>query len=101
MLSLEVVELGAEDVEEEDTMDANALVAADAFDETGGANDVDDVVAENEKGEAAGAEGAGWGGDAAKEKGVDVVAPEPNPVKPANLPGAGAACTHDQDQTAG
>ena len=53
MLSLEVVEVGAEDVEEEDTMEANALVAADAFEETGGANDVDEADPENEKGDAA------------------------------------------------
>ena len=96
MVSPGAVGVGAEDVEEEDTIEANALVAAEAFEDTGAANDGDEVVPENEKGDAAGAEGAGLGGlgtagDAAKEKGVDAVAPEPNPEKPANLPGAGAA----------
>lgn len=83
-------------VEDEETMDANALVAGDAFDDTvvpKREEGWEEVVPENENGdeEDAGAAGLEVAEGAPKEKGVELVALDPKPVKPENFPGAGAA----------
>ncbi len=93
-----LVVVGAEDsagAEDEDTMDANALVAGDALDDTdvpkseeGWDEDAPENENEDEGADAAGLEAAEG---APKEKGVVVVALDPKPLKPENFPGAGGA----------
>lgn len=93
-----LAELGADDsagAEDEDTMEANALVAGDALDDTdvpkseeGWEEDAPENENEDEGADVAGLEAAEG---APKEKGVVVVAPDPKPLKPENFPGAGGA----------
>lgn len=93
-----LVEVGAEDsagAEDEDTMDANALVAGDASDDTGvpkSEGGWEEGAPENEN-EAEGADVADLEAaeGAPKEKDEVFVALDPKPLKPENFPGAGGA----------